>query len=118
MRAAAPAVEPTAAFRSQGMALHPSPRIVWLSDSLPGLERTLRLGREFDLVLLTAVWMHLDEVERRLAMANLATLLAAKGLLAMSVRRGPVPPGRLMFDVPSEETVALAENCGLRPTRA
>ena len=30
------AVEPTAALRSRAMALHPSPAIEWIDDSLPG----------------------------------------------------------------------------------
>ena len=48
-------------MRIPAMALHPSPRIEWLNDSLPELA-TLRTRREtFDLVMLTAVWMHLDE---------------------------------------------------------
>jgi hypothetical protein len=32
--------------------------IRWENDRLPGLERTLRLGVSFDLVWLSAVWMH------------------------------------------------------------
>ena len=58
------------------------------------------------ILLLTAVSMHLDQVERRGAMTNLATLLAAKGLLALGVRHGPVPPGRLMFDATNAMTEA------------
>ena len=31
----------------------------------------------------------------------------------MTLRHGPVPPGRIMFDVAPEEPVAAARACGL-----
>ena len=108
------AVEPTEAMRSRGIALHPSPAIEWIDDSLPALRRLLALDRRFDLVMLTAVWMHLDADERRLAMPNVAALVAPRGLLVMTLRHGPVPSGRIMFAVSAEETIALAAAHGLR----
>jgi len=108
------AVEPTEAMRSHGIALHPSPAIEWIDDSLPALRRLLALDRRFDLVMLTAVWMHLDADERRLAMPNVAALVAPRGLLVMTLRHGPVPSGRIMFAVSAEETIALAAAQGLR----
>jgi SAM-dependent methyltransferase len=108
------AVEPTAEFRKRGGALHPSASIEWIDDSLPMLAEVRRLRRRFGLVMLTAVWMHLDEPERRIAMPRLAALLAPGGVLVMALRHGTVPAGRVMFEVSAEETVALAEPCGLR----
>ncbi len=35
--------------------------------------------------------------------------------MALSLRHGPVPPGRRMFDVSGAETVQLAEAEGLDP---
>src|SRR5215216_3138794 len=55
------AVEPTDAMRGGAMALHPSPLIEWLDDSLPELALVRRRGQQFDIVTMTAVWMHLDE---------------------------------------------------------
>jgi len=34
-------------------------------------------------------------------------------MLLMAVRHGPAPDGRLMYEVPSEETVKLAADYGL-----
>ncbi|MBZ4322882.1 class I SAM-dependent methyltransferase, partial [Streptomyces sp. SCA2-4] len=82
------AVEPTAAFRAAGRRLHADRDIEWVDDVLPGL-RALR-GRRFDLVLLTAVWMHLDEEERRAAMATVCGLVAPGGRVVLSLRHGPV----------------------------
>ena len=108
------AVEPTEAMRSRAMALHPTPAIEWIDDSLPALARVAALRRRFDLVMLTAVWMHLDAEERGVAMANVAALVAPPGLLVMTLRHGPVPSGRIMFAVSAEETIALAQAHRLR----
>ena len=108
------AVEPTEAMRSRAMALHPTPAIEWIDDSLPALARVAALRRRFDLVMLTAVWMHLDAEERGVAMANVAALVAPSGLLVMTLRHGPVPSGRIMFAVSAEETIALAQAHRLR----
>jgi SAM-dependent methyltransferase len=109
------AVEPTDAMRLPAMALHPSRRIDWLDDSLPDLAALRARSETFDLVMLTAVWMHLDEAQRRQAMPNLAALMRPGGTMIMKIRHGPVPPGRQMFEVSAEETIALAGNEGLRP---
>ena len=66
------AVEPTEAMRLPAMKLHPSPRIEWLDDSLPELALVRRRGEPFDLILLSAVWMHFDTEQRAQAMATLA----------------------------------------------
>jgi SAM-dependent methyltransferase len=107
-------VEPTDAMRSRAIALHSSPAIEWIDDSLPALARVVALRGSFDVVMLTAVWMHLDANERPRAMVNVAALVAPCGLLVMTVRHGPVPSGRIMFAVSAEETIALAEMQGLR----
>ena len=103
------AVEPTDALRLPAMALHPSPRIEWLNDSLPDLALLRTRGERFDVVMLTAVWMHLDAQQRRQAMPNLASLVRAGGAVIMMIRHGPVPAGRRMFEVSAEETIELAQ---------
>jgi SAM-dependent methyltransferase len=107
------AMEPTAALRAHGERLHPPPRIEWVDDALPELGRLRARPDRFGLIMATAVWMHLDAGQREQAMANVAPLLAPGGLFIMSLRHGPVPPGRRMFDVQAAETIALAEASGL-----
>jgi SAM-dependent methyltransferase len=107
------AMEPTAELRAHGQRLHAGANIAWVDDSLPDLARLRTAGSAFDLVMATAVWMHLDAAERAAAMRNVAVLVAPGGLFLMSLRYGPVPPGRRMFAVPAEETVAQAMECGL-----
>ncbi|HKX44439.1 MAG TPA: methyltransferase domain-containing protein [Burkholderiaceae bacterium] len=107
------AVEPTAAMRDAAQGLHADAAIEWVDDSLPMLATVCARSARFDVVMLTAVWMHLDETERQTGMARLASLLEPTGVLILSLRHGPVPAGRRMFDVTAAETVALAERSGL-----
>ena len=108
------AVEPTPALRDHGKAQHSAWPIAWIDDALPDLDIVRGLGRTFDLVLLTGVWMHLDLAQRQRGMPLVAGLLAPGGVMALRLRHGPVPAGRRMFDVSVEETAALAEASGLR----
>ncbi len=107
------AVEPTPELRTEAQRLHPHPAITWIDDSLPDLDGLLALGARYDVVMLTAVWMHLDLAQRERAMARVAPLVKLGGLMALSLRHGPVPAGRRMFDVSAEETCALAGRHGL-----
>jgi SAM-dependent methyltransferase len=107
------AVEPTDGLRIPGMALHPSSLIEWVDDSLPDLAVVMRRHQTFDLMMLTAVWMHLDEQQRRDAMPNLASLLRGGGMMIISIRHGPVSPGRRAFDVSAEETIGACPSAGL-----
>lgn len=107
------AVEPVDALRAGAMKLHPSPRIDWLADALPSLPLVRARGESFDAVLATAVWMHLDASERAEAMPAVASLVAPGGVLILSLRHGPVPPGRRMFEVSADETIMLAAREGL-----
>ncbi|MBV8158868.1 MAG: class I SAM-dependent methyltransferase [Dyella sp.] len=108
------AVEPTAELREAGRKIHAGVSIDWLDDSLPALAKLREQSARFDVIMLTAVWMHLDAEERTQAMAAVDTLLADHGLVFLSLRHGPVPAGRRMFDVSAEETIALAAPFGLR----
>lgn len=107
------AVEPTHELRAGAAALHPSPAIEWVDDSLPDLAAVMARGEAFDVVMMTAVWMHLDEGQRRHAMPNIAALMRPGGRVFMTLRHGPVPQGRRMFDVTADETIGLAREAGL-----
>ncbi|MEV6108918.1 class I SAM-dependent methyltransferase [Streptomyces sp. NPDC051940] len=105
------AVEPTDELRAHGARLYPDAGLTWIEAGLPELAG---VTGEYDFVLLSAVWMHLDAVERAHGMGRLAELLAPGGRAFMTLRHGPVPAGRRMFDVSGDETAALAAEHGLR----
>ncbi|MQY12631.1 hypothetical protein SRB5_27670 [Streptomyces sp. RB5] len=104
------ATEPTAEMLAHARRLHGDSGVVWLPAGLPELPG---VGGEFDFVLLSAVWMHLDAGERAAGMRRLAGLLAPGGRVFLTLRHGPVPEGRRMFDVSGDETVELGAVHGL-----
>jgi SAM-dependent methyltransferase len=108
------AVEPTPELRAHGRRLHPEAAITWIDDSLPDLDKVQARGERFDLVMLTAVWMHLDSSQRERAMERVAALLRPGALVTLLLRHGPVPAGRRMFEVSAAETAALADRHGLK----
>ncbi|NLY65326.1 MAG: class I SAM-dependent methyltransferase [Alcaligenaceae bacterium] len=108
------AVEPTAGMREQGQKLHAGQQINWINDSLPQLHSVVQNGKKYNLILLTAVWMHLTPEERETAMTACKSLLLPQGVMSLSLRHGPVPPDRHMFDIPDEEVIALGKTHGLQ----
>ncbi|WP_419996508.1 class I SAM-dependent methyltransferase [Streptomyces boninensis] len=104
------AVEPTDGLRAHAQRLHPGLGITWIEDALPELAA---VQGPYDCIHLSAVWMHLDAGERRRGMRRLADLLAPGGTILMTLRHGPVPEGRRMYEVSGAETVELGAACGL-----
>jgi len=64
------------------------------------------------------VWMHLDREQREEAMPKVVALLRPGGRLVISLRHGPIPMNRRMFEVTAEETMDLAERRGLSVLRS
>ncbi len=108
------AVEPVREFREAGATLH-GDRIEWVDDRLPELAETARHG-PFDLVLLCAVWHHLDSPDRATAIRSLARITAPGGSVILSLRHGPGAPGRRAYPAPPEETIDLAHAAGFSLT--
>lgn len=102
------AVEPVAAFREAGMKAQAVANLEWVDDSLPALSAIGARQSRYDLIIVAAVWMHLAAEERMEAMGNISTLLKPGAMLVMSLRHGPPPEGRRIFDVPASETADLA----------
>lgn len=111
------AAEPSADMRAIAARLHPLPNVHWVDDALPGMEAVHRLGMAFDLILLSAVWMHVAPVERARAMRKLVCLLKPGGVLAVTLRHGPPEPGREMHPVSAEEIEFLAKTHGVPVVR-
>jgi SAM-dependent methyltransferase len=102
------AIEPEPTLLDGAIRLHGRDGIRWVADALPDLARLPDPGERYAFILVSGVWMHLDDGERRRAMPRVAGLLDARGVLAISLRHGPVPRGRRMFAVEAAETIALA----------
>ena len=106
------AVEPSASMRKAASSMHPDPGICWMDDRLPELGRVTRSGLSFDLILLSAVWMHVTETNRPRAFRKLINLLKPGGLLAITLRCGSTDRTRGFHPVSAEEVETLARNHG------
>lgn len=80
-------VEPEEALREKAK-LQSHANVTWLDDRLPDLSQLRRLGHRFNLILLSAVWMHLPSSKRERAFRILSELLAPGGILVISLRQG------------------------------
>ena len=108
------AVEPSVEMRETGNVRHPSSRIRWMDDRLPDLDRVLRSKLSFDLVWLSAVWMHLPRGSRARAFRKLVSVLSPGGSMMLSLRLGPPPPGRPMEPAAAADIETLAHRYGLQ----
>jgi SAM-dependent methyltransferase len=102
------AVEPSAPMRDCGQRLHPSEKIRWINDRLPGLEKIHSLGLSFDFILLNAVWMHLAPTHRQRAFRKLITLLKPGGWIAFTFRQPEPNNSRSMYPCHADELEQLA----------
>ncbi len=105
-------IEPVAALREAGQALHQ--RIQWIDDQLPKLAR---VDGRFGLILLCAVWQHLDDQERSIAISSLARIAEPGGLLILSLRNGSGAEGRRCIPVNLAVTLCEADAAGFNLVR-
>ena len=87
--------------------------VTWSQASLPDLQKLPRAYQKFDLILLSAVWMHLPETARPEALARIAELLSVNGRIYISLRFGPSDENRPMYPVSYEELQVLAKKNSL-----
>lgn len=111
------AVEPATEMRKMGEKHSDSLRfgtgsITWLADKLPELSRLRTLDRRFQLILLSAVWMHLTPRQHARAMRIVGDLLAPGGILVIGLRHGPDKANRF-HPVSADELIRHARNRAL-----
>lgn len=93
------AVEPSKGLRTLGQENSAETNVHWLDDNLPALQNVRKLGLHFDLILVSAVWMHLPHAQREKAMRVLSDLLSPKGILVITLRHGPSGDARQFHSV-------------------
>ncbi|MCY3703035.1 MAG: methyltransferase domain-containing protein [Rhodospirillales bacterium] len=106
------AAEPSASMRIAGATKHAQVPIRWIDDRLPALATVSKSGLSFDLILLSAVWMHLPPGDRPRAFRKIINLLKPGGLLAIALRDGPADQARGIHPVSLEEVEGLARDHG------
>ena len=99
------AVEPAAGLRELGLVHTQGKPVRWIDDCLPELNRTRALSKRFNLILLSAVWMHVPPGQRQRSLRALADLLTPKGVLYLTLRHGPGDGSRTFYPVSYREVV-------------
>ncbi|NBE06068.1 class I SAM-dependent methyltransferase [Paragemmobacter ruber] len=107
------AVEPSEAMQAIGKRLHSDEGISWVFDTLPTLDEIHATGKRFDLVILSAVWMHLPEEDRAKALTSVYGLLLPGGTAYLTLRIGPEEPSRGIHSVSLEDFRRLASNLSI-----
>lgn len=90
------AIEPSPRLRAHAAAADVDGRVRWLHDRLPSLPLVSEAGRRFDLILCSAVLMHVAPDAVGAAIGIMASLLAENGRLAVTIR-DPLPGEPLDF---------------------
>lgn len=108
------AVEPSSALRARARSLHPHSSITWIEDKLPELKAVRKFGDHYDVIFLSAVWMHLPYHDRQPSFERILGLLKKEGLLYITLRHGPYEVVEGFWDIPDEELVQLVKNYELR----
>ena len=109
------AIEPAAMLAELGKQHTQGLNVRWLQDSLPDLTTVTKQEVSFDLILLSAVWMHIPETQRSRSLRKLANLLKPGGKLVISLRHGPSGDERNMLDVCSDQLLHMSKEFGLSP---
>ena len=106
------AVEPDRVMRDEMRRWHPETGFKLIADRLPELAKTFRSGLSFDFILVNAVWMFVAPTLRERAFRKLVTLLKPRGVIALTLREGPMEAGRGMHPVSVQEIEQLARRHG------
>lgn len=107
------AVEPADGIRERAQQYVVNQPIHWLNDKLPELAQVFSLQTKFDLILLSAVWMHVAPSERERCIRKLSSLLKANGKIIISLRHGACHDERTMHKVSADELAGFARQFGL-----
>tara|TARA_R110001583_G_scaffold44599_6_gene141446 strand:+ start:14676 stop:15959 length:1284 start_codon:yes stop_codon:yes gene_type:complete len=114
------AVEPANLLAELGARQTAGLNVKWLTDSLPALSSVTKQEVSFDLILLSAVWMHIPVSDSPRSMRKLANLLKPGGKLVISLRHSASTEqaekeckDRKMHVVCADELKRLATDVGL-----
>jgi len=104
------AIEPSDGLRALGQAFT-GDGVTWLNDTLPKLEKVK--DKTFDIILVSAVWMHLSPQEQSQSLKTIRSLLNDNGYLIITLRHGGFSDARTAFEMDANRTIDEAKQLGL-----
>jgi len=108
------AVEPAEELLNRAKSNSKSFKVNWIQDQLPNLSCIFSLDMQYDLILLSAIWMHLTPQERKESMVSISNLLNTAGIVVMTLRYGSFSDGRISNNVSIDELQELAQSNQLK----
>ena len=84
----------------------------------PAVEKVLRSKLTFDLIWLSAVWMHVPPSARARAFRKLVSVMSPGGSMMLTLRQGPSPADRPMEPATAADVEVLARRHGLQTVRS
>jgi len=103
------AVEPANKLLTQAQLNFPHKNIQWLNDSLPLLKALENDSFCFDVILVSAVWMHLSPINQCKSLERLMPLINPNGLLVITLRIGNFDDGRTAYPFNVDELIEQAK---------
>lgn len=82
--------------------------VTYYHDSLPKLARIKDTKQKYDVITLSAVWMHLSPRDRAEAIGHILELANPNAVIFFSLRHGNSPADRPMFEVSADELKQMA----------
>jgi SAM-dependent methyltransferase len=104
------AIEPSDDLMELGKAFT-GDEVTWIGDTLPKLEKLK--GESFDIILISAVWMHLSPQEQTQSLQTIHSLLNDNGYLIITLRHGDFSDARTAFEMDVNRTINEAKQLGL-----
>ena len=105
------AVEPAGELRRKGLALTGN-KVKWICDELPHLNDIS--GATFDLILVSALWMHLNANQQLISLKRLYSLLSDNSVLIITLRHGTFDDNRVAYNVDKARLIDEANSLGLK----
>jgi 2-polyprenyl-3-methyl-5-hydroxy-6-metoxy-1,4-benzoquinol methylase len=87
--------------------------ITWIQDELPTLNKLKAENKKFDFILLSAVWMHIEQKDREEAFKTLQSLLNKNAKMVISLRHGVFHDARKEIKVSSEEVEGFSNDLNI-----
>lgn len=108
------ACEPNSDLRAYGVTNTVGKSVEWVDDQLPELEKIKEIKDRFDVVLASAVWMHLNKRERRRSLDVLWDVLADDGFVYITYRTKALDKDDIYYSISCREFVSDVEQSRMK----
>lgn len=102
------AVDGSEGMLEEAMTRNSDPHVTYFKDLLPEIQNVRAKGEKYDVILLSAVWMHMKPEERAVALRHISDVAKPGAVIFISLRHGKGPEDRPMFEVSADELKRMA----------